>query len=111
MTTSFNVAALVISLAALAVSSFFAIRQIGTARHANQLPIINDVFREVRSPQFLRQEQLLWQKLPAMRQSIGFSHLPEELRDAASNVCFTYLMVAYLEAYSDHSVEVQANYC
>ena len=104
MNTSLTISALVISLMALAVSSVIAIRQINTAHHANQLPIINDVVRELRSPRFLRQEQLLWQKLPTLRSGIGFSHLPEDLGEAAYDVCFAYLMVAY-------PVEVQADDC
>jgi hypothetical protein len=96
MSTSLNVTTLVISLIALAVSSIFAVRQINAAHHANQLPIINDILREVRSSKFLREEQLLWQKLPALRSDVRFSHLPEDLREAAYDVCFAYLMVAYL---------------
>jgi len=94
--TSLNIVALVISLAALAVSSFFAIRQIGTARSANQLPVMNDILGEIRSPQFRHQEELLWGQLPALGHDVAYSRLSHNLREAADNVCLTYLMLAYV---------------
>jgi hypothetical protein len=91
-----NIVALVISLAALTFSSFFAIRQIGAARNANQLPVMNDILGEIRSPQFRRQEELLWDKLPALGRDVAYSRLPDNLREAADTVCLTYLMLAYV---------------
>jgi hypothetical protein len=96
VTTSLNVATLIISLVALAISSFFAIRQIGTARNANQLPVMNDILGEIRSPKFRQQEELLWDKLPALGKDIAYSQLPGNLREAADSVCLTYLMLAYV---------------
>jgi hypothetical protein len=96
VTASLNIMALVISLAALAVSSLFAIRQIGAARNANQLPIMNDIFGEIRSAQFRRQEEILWDKLPTLGHDVAYSQLPDDLREAADNVYLTYLMLAYV---------------
>jgi len=96
VSTTLNVTALVISLFALAVSSFFAIRQIGAARNANQLPIMNDILGEIRSPQFRQDEELLWDKLPALGHDVAYSQLNDTLRKAADNVCLTYLMLAYV---------------
>lgn len=91
-----NIAALAISFTALIISSFFAVRQSSSAHHSNQLPIINDIFKEIRSSQFREQEESLWESLPTLGQNIGFSQLPKGLRDEAYNVSFTYLMLAYL---------------
>lgn len=96
MNITLNVVALVISLAALGVSSFFAIKQVNTAHHANQLPIVIDIYREIRSPQFRQQEETLWNRLPALERNTSFSHLPKDLKDAAYDVCYAYLMLAYL---------------
>jgi hypothetical protein len=91
-----NIAALVISLTALIISSFFAVKQSGFAHHSNQLPIINDIFKEIRSSQFREQEESLWESLPTLGRNIGFSQLPKGLKEAAYNVSLAYLMVAYL---------------
>ncbi len=87
---------LVISLAALAVSSFFAIRQIGTARNANQLPVVNEILRKFWSPEFRHQEEFLWDELKDQGEDVAYSRLPVDLREAADNICSTYLMLAYV---------------
>jgi hypothetical protein len=96
MATSLNIMTLVISLAALAVSSVFAIRQIGTARNANQLPVVIEILREFWSPEFRQQEELLWDKLKDQGDDVAYSQLPVNLRKAADSVCSTYMMLAYV---------------
>jgi hypothetical protein len=94
--TSLNITALIISLAALAVSSFLAIRQIGTARNTNQLAVVNETLREFWSPNFRHQEELLWDKLKDQGEDVAYSQLPGNLREAADSVCSVYLMLAYV---------------
>ena len=96
MTTSLNIITLVIALAALAVSSLFAIRQIGTARNANQLLVVNEILREFWSSKFRHQEELLWDKIKDQGEDVAYSQLPDNLREAADNVCSTYLMLAHV---------------
>lgn len=96
MATSLNILALVISLAALATSAFFAIRQIGTARNANQLPVMNEILRRFFSPKFRYQEELLWDNLKDQGEDVAYSQLPDNLRKAADSVCSVYLMLAYV---------------
>jgi hypothetical protein len=57
---------------------------------------MNDIIREITSPKFRQQEELLWDKLPALGQDVAYSQLPGNLREAADNVCLTYLMLAYV---------------
>ena len=67
-----NLTAVMASLLALAVSSSFAVRQIRLARQAHQLPAM-DFLWIMRSPKFLRTEEVLWVELPRQDPSLRFS--------------------------------------
>lgn len=95
-TALFNMSTLAISLLALGISALFAVRQVNTANRANQLPIVIDIYRRMWSPELRNQEELLWRKLPKLAKGVRFSELPKDLREAAYNVCYAYLMVSYL---------------
>ena len=95
LVTFLNVAAIVISLLALAVSSYLARRQSLAARQANQIPVFIDLFKEARTPDFRNQERSLWEDLKNHDSAKGFSGLPKELRADAEIVCFYYSTVAY----------------
>jgi hypothetical protein len=90
-----NVTAVMASLLALAVSSTFAIRQIRLAKQAHQLPAM-DFLWVLRSPQFLRTEEVLWVELPRQDPSLRFSELPVPLKDEAESILSFYQKVAYL---------------
>jgi len=90
-----NFTAVMASLLALAVSSTFAIRQIRLARQAHQVPAM-DFLWIMRSPKFLRTEEVLWVELPRQDPSLRFSELPEALRDEAESILSFYQKVAYL---------------
>jgi len=90
-----NIIAVMASLLALAVSSTFAIRQIRLARQAHQVPAM-DFLWIMRSPKFLRSEEVLWVELPQQDPSLRFSELPEALRDEAESILSFYQKVAYL---------------
>ena len=90
-----NIIAVMASLLALAVSSTFAIRQIRLARQAHQVPAM-DFLWIMRSPKFLRSEEILWVELPQQDPSLRFSELPEALRDEAESILSFYQKVAYL---------------
>jgi hypothetical protein len=90
-----NVVALVISLLALGVSTYLAVRQALVARQANQITVFVDLLREARSPEFRNRERSLWQKIKDYDPALGFAGLPKEQRDDAEVVCSYYSALAY----------------
>lgn len=97
LSTILNVAAITASLLALAVSSFLALRQSRLMRHANQVPVVIDLFRELRADTFITREQQIWSSLPGdMDPSGGFAGIPEPLRTYVYDICLFYQTVAYL---------------
>jgi hypothetical protein len=90
-----NTAAIVISLIALAISSYFAVRQNLTAKRANQTPVFIDLFKDARNPEFRDREQSLWQNLKKYDPALGFSRLPKEQRHDIEIVCIYYSTLAY----------------
>lgn len=91
-----NVVAVAASLAALTISSILAVRQHRTARNANQLPVVVELLREIRSSETYGKELFLQEELPKQDPSLGFSKLPEPLRSYAYEVGGYYLMLGYL---------------
>jgi hypothetical protein len=98
LSSALNLAALVASLAALAISSVLALRQVQLSRNANQLPVAVDFLWRMRPPEFLRQEEVLWQELPQQDQDLPFSGLPQPLRNQAQEVATFYQTVSYIVA-------------
>jgi hypothetical protein len=92
----FNTAALAASFAALTVSTLMAIRQVRTARHANQLPVIVEIFREMGSSDAYQRERTLFDGLPSQDPKLGVEGLPEPLRSCVYQVGNYYLMLSYL---------------
>lgn len=90
-----NVAAIAISILALAVSTYLAVRQALAAKQANQIPVFVDLLREARSPEFRNRERSLWRELGNYDQTKGFAGLPKERRDDAEVVCSYYSALAY----------------
>jgi hypothetical protein len=82
-------------LIALAVSSYFAVRQNLAAKRANQTPIFIDLFKDARNPEFRDREQSLWQNLKKHDPALGFSGLPKEQRHNIDIVCTFYSTLAY----------------
>jgi hypothetical protein len=97
VSTVLNIAALCASILALAVSSFLALRQSRLMRHANQLPVVIDLFRELRADTFITREQKIWSTLPGDQDPAkGFGGIPTPLRTYVYDVCLFYQTVAYL---------------
>jgi hypothetical protein len=59
-----SIAALIASIAALVASAVLVTRQITTARGANQLPVIFEIFRFMRSREVRQEEEVVLAKLP-----------------------------------------------
>jgi hypothetical protein len=90
-----NVAALVISLLALAVSTYLTRRQSIAAKQANQIPVFVDLYREARTPDFYSRERSLWENLSGHDPAKGLSGLSAELRHNAEVVYSYYSNMAY----------------
>jgi hypothetical protein len=92
-----NIAALLASVLALAVSSLLALRQSRLMHDANQLPVVIDLFRELRRDTFITREQEIWSSLPGnVDPSQGFGGIPVPLRTYVYDICLFYQTVAYL---------------
>jgi hypothetical protein len=97
ISTVLNIAALFASLLALAISSILALRQSRLMRDANQLPVVIDLFRELRADTFITREQEIWRSLPGDQDPAqGFGGIPTPLRTYVYDVCLFYQTVSYL---------------
>jgi hypothetical protein len=97
ISTALNIAALLASFLALAVSSFLALRQSRLMRDANHLPVVIDLFRELRADTFITREQEIWSSLPGDKDPLkGFGGIPTPLRTYVYDICLFYQTVAYL---------------
>jgi hypothetical protein len=82
-----NVISLVASLVALITSSVIAVRQSMIMRHANEVPVLMDAFKEYRSPVHGRHEDYVVNRLASENSPAnGISGLPEEARAAAGSI-------------------------
>jgi hypothetical protein len=90
-----NIAAVVISLLAVAISSFLAMRQAVLARQANQITTFVDLLSEARSAEFRNREYAVWRDLPQHDPKGGFGQLSDEERTNVEVVCSFYSAVAY----------------
>jgi hypothetical protein len=89
--TILNIAALTLSLIALIVSAFLAVRQLGTMRQTNILPIVTSILQEPRSQQFREHlDYISHQLLNEYTPEAGCFELPEPARDHVLSVCYYY---------------------
>jgi hypothetical protein len=80
-------------------------------RDANQLPVVIDLFRELRADTFITREQEIWHSLPGNEDpSKGFGGIPTPLRTYAYDICLYYQTVAYLVNFKllDHELAYTA---
>jgi len=90
-----NVVAIAVSLAAVGVSSFIALRQATLSRQANQVLTFVDLLSESRSADFRRREHSVWTKLPDQPPGTTFAALPDDVRMDVEVVCSFYSALAY----------------
>lgn len=82
-----DVLALAVSLLALVVSVFTALRQTKMMRHANQLPVLVELFQEFRSTEWQRAETYVLRRLRAEHDpEMGCSALPDDAKIAVNKV-------------------------
>lgn len=105
-----EIAAVVVSLAALAVSSFASLRQLRLAEHANTMPVLVDLFREHRSVQLARARQVVYEQLPACDLSAGLEGLPESERHLVRELAWFYDNLGALVAHGVVDIEPVSGY-
>ena len=95
-----NTIALAFSLVAITVSSVIALRQVKIMQHSNLLPVMIDMFREFRAPEFKQHidyiGESLWKEAPS--ESFGTSNLPETARSHVTPVASFFNTVGVLVA-------------
>ena len=92
-----DIAALAVSLLALAVSVFTALRQMTIMRDSNQLPVLVELFQEFRSTDWQRAEAYVLGRLRAEHDpEVGFSTLPDEARLSVGKVIGYFSGMGYL---------------
>ncbi len=95
-----NAATLFLSITTVAVSIALTLRQIRLMNNSNQLPVVLDLFMELRSADFVHSEERLWSALASGEDSErGVSGLEQPLQDDVYRVCAFYQMLAYLVAF------------
>jgi hypothetical protein len=94
-----GVAALAISLFALAISAAFAARQVALMRHANYVPILIDLLGQFRSLEFNNNYRYVCTRLAHDYDSAaGISGLPDDVRAKVYDVAYYYQLFAALAA-------------
>lgn len=94
-----GVLALVISIIALAVSGILAYRQVALMSRANQLPLMIDLIRELRSPDFLERERFVNEELVHLNPHLGYSNLPPFAADNLQHVKSLFNSIGSLVAF------------
>ncbi|MGI5398397.1 hypothetical protein ACQEVG_02850 [Streptomyces sp. CA-135486] len=85
-----NVAALVMSIVAVAVSILFSYRREILARHANTLPVLVDFFTEHRSDRLADTQDFVYKELSTYDLTQGLAALPEEKRSQVRQLAWFY---------------------
>ena len=93
--TALNWIALVLSVAAVLIT----MRQMTYARQANHLPLIVDILREFRSPEFQKNYLYVTSRFPQRPSVQALSDLEGDERDAALSVVYFFWSIAYLTVY------------
>ncbi len=92
-----SVIAVVVAIAALAVSVWAAQRQTRLQRESNHMPVILEIVDGFRSPAFQADYDYIRTKLQVnYTPSVGISGLPLEVRRKLFNVCYLFHAVAFI---------------
>lgn len=83
-----SVAALLISLAAIALSTYLALKQNLTQRQANTIPALSLLLNEFRSSRFWESYEYVCNELENHQPEGGIAGLPNEARTHVYNVCY-----------------------
>ncbi|MFI5795085.1 hypothetical protein [Streptomyces sp. NPDC051677] len=105
-----EIAALVVSLLAFAVSGLVSLRQLRLSQHANALPVVVDLFREHRSARLAQARTFVHEELPACNSALGLAGLPEEGRDLVRELAWYYDNLGALVAHGVVDIEPVSGY-
>jgi hypothetical protein len=99
MSLTLSIAGLFLSVIAVATSTFLLVRQTAFMRHANEIPILTDLYQEFRSAEFQKAQDYVRDSLPpASDPSLGISKLPDEARYSVRKVANFYTSLGALVA-------------
>jgi hypothetical protein len=85
-----SILSLAIALLALAVATWQATRTARLTLNAHQIQVIADVFREIRSPEFLAHYKRVLAFSKTERLPAGFESLPRRRKESAYTVCYFF---------------------
>ncbi|MGW4756146.1 DUF4760 domain-containing protein [Streptomyces chartreusis] len=105
-----EIAAVMVSVVALAVSGLASLRQLRLTEHANTLPVLVDLFREHRSVRLARARQVVYEQLPACDLSTGLAGLPESERDLVRELAWFYDNLGALVTHGVVDIEPVSGY-
>ncbi|MFK4227619.1 hypothetical protein [Streptomyces sp. NPDC019890] len=92
-----NALAIILSVVALASSTYLAFYQTVLMRRANYLPVYVDLLTAFRSSEFHEQYRFVTEILPVEHDAqLGFSGLPDDAKKAAYNIAYYYQNFAVL---------------
>jgi hypothetical protein len=85
-----NVTTVLVSVAALVVSSLIAARQVRLAAGGNHLPVVLEAFQQTRSPAWLEAQEYVLNDLAAHPADHGHRGLPEHVRRHTTTIGLFY---------------------
>ena len=88
--------AIIVAAVAVAASSILSARDLRAARQANHLPILVGLLEQQRATEFLAAEEYILDHISGQPIELGFSALPQPLKDHAWRVTLYYQGVACL---------------
>ncbi|WP_157881127.1 DUF4760 domain-containing protein [Streptomyces griseoruber] len=105
-----EIAALVVSLLALAVSGVVSLRQLRLSQHANALPVVVDLFQEHRGVRLAQARTFVHEELPGYDLDGGLAGLPDEGRDLVRELAWYYDNLGVLVAHGVVDIEPVSGY-
>ncbi|MFC4466870.1 hypothetical protein ACFPH6_20450 [Streptomyces xiangluensis] len=105
--TLINIGAVIVSISALAVSSWLAKNQFRAQRHANHVGPILELLSEFRSLEFQRNYAFIRDELPGLSSDNGISGLSDEAQRRIYDVAYffqLYAILAYLDIVDERFV-------
>jgi hypothetical protein len=99
MSLTLSIAGLFLSVIAVATSTLLLVRQTAFMRHANEIPVLTDLYQEFRSAGFQSAQDYVRNSLTsACDPSLGISKLPDEARYSVRKVANFYTSLGALVA-------------
>jgi hypothetical protein len=94
-----SLAALTAAVIATLTSSFLAWQALRINQNMNHIPVVLEVLKPHRTPEFVRKEIAVWEELSGHDPTLGFFDLPEPIRSHAIEVGTYYQVLSYRSLY------------